>query len=86
MTDANEMAYPDPRRSAEQTYSMQDPWNQPTGFTKRELFAAMAMQGILANNIIVNPEDRQKMISTSNVAKSAVHYADALITALNDKP
>lgn len=43
------------------------------GLTKREYFAAMAMQGLCA-------DDHPKAI------KMAVHIADALINALNEKP
>ena len=46
------------------------------GLTKREYFAAMAMQGILASN-------RTQKTETS-LSKLAVYYADALIKALNE--
>lgn len=45
------------------------------GLTKRELFAAMAMQGLLASDA---PDDF--------VARWAVSAADALLTALNAEP
>jgi hypothetical protein len=45
------------------------------GLTKREYFAAMAMQGCLASGF------ETAMI---NHAKSAIEAADALITALNE--
>lgn len=45
-----------------------------SGLTKREYFAAMAMQGIL---------DNEGTISEGNVAKWSVQYADALIKELN---
>uniref|UniRef100_A0A832H7Z3 Uncharacterized protein n=1 Tax=Oscillatoriales cyanobacterium SpSt-402 TaxID=2282168 RepID=A0A832H7Z3_9CYAN len=52
------------------------------GLTTRELFAAMAMQGILAADMDwVDPEDRAVQTLT---AKQAVSYADALIAALNE--
>jgi vacuolar-type H+-ATPase catalytic subunit A/Vma1 len=44
------------------------------GLTKREYFAAMAMQGILSSSA-----DR----GTSAVAKNAVEFADALMEKLN---
>lgn len=44
------------------------------GLTKRELFAAMAMQGILSEGDWTNMQ---------SVAHDAVIAADALITALN---
>jgi len=49
------------------------------GLTKRELFAAMALQGCCANGIIQHYDPEQ-------VAKYSVDYADALITALNSQP
>jgi hypothetical protein len=47
------------------------------GLTKRELIAAMAMQGLLAGHPIYDP---------SGVARTAVAYADALIERLNADP
>ena len=49
---------------------------QEGGLTKRELFAAMAMQGYLANPN-VDPDTAVKAY-----AKHSVTYADALIAAL----
>lgn len=47
------------------------------GLTKRELFAAMAMQGILANpEITKNHKDL-------NIEQAAIKCADALINELN---
>lgn len=46
------------------------------GLTKREHFAAMAMQGILASRVDVDP------MSTANVARVAVFAADALLAKL----
>jgi len=48
------------------------------GLTKREYFAAMAMQGIVSNHL---------MIDTTNwnwLSEESVKAADALITALNE--
>ena len=49
------------------------------GLTKREYFAAMALQGMLAsaNNTLFDYE---------TIATHSVKHADALINALNDKP
>jgi hypothetical protein len=47
------------------------------GFTKRELIAAMAMQGMLAGCPIYDP---------NGVARTAVAYADALIERLSADP
>jgi hypothetical protein len=49
-------------------------WPNLNGLTKREYFAAMAMQGLLA---------RQSTGSTKDYADIAVNQADALITELN---
>jgi len=68
MTKPNSTAYP---RSGEHT-----DW----GLTKREYFAAMAMQGLLANGSDV---DLTLPDSTIGISRDAVEYADALIAALN---
>lgn len=49
------------------------------GLSKRELFAAMAMQGILANSVLTGDW------KTQAAAETAVEAADALINALNDE-
>lgn len=52
-----------------------------SGLTKREYFAAMAMQGILANTTYEAPR-RNKL---GGMAQDAVNAADALIAALNQE-
>ena len=73
MTKGNDLAHPtdiiDPERQFEPEYH--------TGLTKREYFAAMAMQGMLAEQWWTSPE---------NLARCSTEAADALIKALNDKP
>ena len=73
MTNANDLAHPtniiDPERQFEPEYH--------TGLTKREYFAAMALQGMLAEQYWTSPE---------NLARCSTEAADALINALNDKP
>lgn len=56
------------------------------GLTKREYFAAMAMQGLLANTIYHNPELKHKMVSSDALAECAVGYADHLLKALESTP
>jgi len=53
------------------------------GLTKRELFAAMAMQGILS----ANPDTRgvAKTEALNNATRIAVAVADALLTELETK-
>ncbi|WP_428139987.1 hypothetical protein [Bradyrhizobium sp.] len=52
---------------------------QPESLTKREVFAAMAMQGILAHVEFGGANDDQ-------VARWSVRQADYLIAALNAAP
>lgn len=54
-----------------------DPGTFHTGLTKREYFAAMAMQGILSNPTGGNDRDGDL------IARSAVAMADRLINELN---
>ena len=53
------------------------PWGTSLGLTKREFFAAMALQGIAAYTGAVGT------IAT-DLGRRAVDYADALIFALNE--
>lgn len=48
------------------------------GLTKRELFAAMAMQGLLTSSYV-------QEVTKVDVAEAAVLNADALIQALKDE-
>lgn len=58
--------------------------NGEFGLTKRELFAAMAMQGILSNAAY---SEEFKVydwgVDGKRIAHNALHCADALINALN---
>lgn len=71
--EGNELAFP---HTELDSYSG-TPCNQHFGLTKRELFAAMAMQGILANSEIT------KSHKDLNIEKTAIKCADALINELN---
>ena len=52
---------------------------EPTGgLTKREYFAATAMQGLLASG----SQTRLSHSSFEDIAKMAVHQADAILTEL----
>lgn len=55
------------------------------GLTKREHFAALAMQGMLANSF--NDGATQPLSTASNlkIARMAVAQADTLIKALNEE-
>jgi len=82
MTNGNESAMP----LSEFAYNMQ----YSSGLTKREYFAAMALQGICSTfsgspNAERQAEKVGKTLSET-MAVYAVDVADALINALNDKP
>ena len=84
MTDGIDLAYP---LITGDGINLEIQYNY--GLTKREYFAAMAMQGILAgadtgnsNGIFVN----DGYIHYDTVALDAVKISDALINALNKQP
>lgn len=52
------------------------------GLTKREYFAALAMQGQMANEEILV----RYGLYAADIARAAVAQADALIAALNKEP
>lgn len=54
-----------------------------SGLTKREYFAAMAMQGLEASNFS-NAE--QEFMTEKEIVNRAVRLADGLIEELNEKP
>lgn len=66
MTKTNDSIYPVINKDGEFT----------TGLTKRELFAAMALQGMLANPDLTKTDD-------VTIAMTCIDAADALIKALN---
>jgi hypothetical protein len=51
--------------------------NQYKGLTKREYFATMAMQGLLAKYNLKTPEDQEI------IAKISIQLADTFISELN---
>jgi hypothetical protein len=59
------------------------------GLTKREYFAAMAMQGILSGFHTLQPENESQAFKMASVlqgiANMAVRRADDLIQALNEQ-
>ncbi len=71
----------DPRDNAFPIFSAQgcsDP--DLRGLTKREYFAALAMQGLLASEVC---GDFERTRTAEQVAQHAVNQADMLIEALN---
>jgi hypothetical protein len=73
MENKHQPAFPDPLRGANQSFTNQAPENEPMGLTKREYFAAMALQGL------VQRVDRDKM---NLAAQWAVKAADDLLAEL----
>lgn len=86
MTNANEMAYPCQNRWDAGSESM-DLYSDATGLTKREYFAAMALQGILSGNPhdLVSEAENQDLLTKDAVAVTSLEFADALIAALNQE-
>ena len=72
MTKADEPAFA--RVASTQHGSMIGP---QTGLTKREYFAAKAMQGIVGNHLMIDTDNWQWL------SENAVKAADALIKELN---
>jgi hypothetical protein len=73
MMDGNDKAYPF-------AYEYVQGMVYSDGLTKRELIAAMAMQGLLAK-----PEEGKQFPIHINVAE-AIAYADELINQLSENP
>ena len=81
MTNGNDLAYPSDRLM-EKSFSEEKYY----GLTKREYFAAMAMQGMAASNYWAENFNDQIESYMPAAMKVAVKAADALITALNEQP
>lgn len=75
MTNAEKPAFPNElsQEHEDQNY---------TGLTKRELFAAMAMQGLLSNPDYNRPSLREHMVTIPNTVKAALAYTDELLRQL----
>lgn len=65
----------------EQNYPLKPKEEYTQGLTKRELFAAMAMQGMIQQDLMVVQDETR----AETVARGSVAYADALIDQLNQK-
>lgn len=75
--------YPDPMRGADQSLGNQDPYALPIGLTKREYFAAMALQAMISSypeakvNTIYIPQHDLESLSDQ-----AIEAADLLLKQL----
>lgn len=63
-----------------------DRWIRSGGLTKRELFAAMAMQGLLAQSDEEGNGWSAESPYREKAAQEAVAFADALLAALQSPP
>jgi hypothetical protein len=79
MENKNQPAFPDTMRAAPQSYLNQYPEQWPTGMTKRELVAAMALQGILAKS---HATDGMTEHEVKSITADSILFADELLTQL----
>lgn len=78
MENKNQPAFPDPMRAAPESVSNQDAHLNPTGLTKREYFAGLAMQALISSH----PGQAHNQAQGVTVA---VAWADQLLKEL-EKP
>ena len=80
-TNPNDLAYPSHQALEDKSPNYEDKRNRISGggLTKREQFAAMAMQGLLA----MGPIEGSALVSIEDKSKHCVRLADSLIEALN---
>ena len=67
------------------TYKQGVPTEVETGLTKREYFAAIAMQGMLSNPNLGILHEGQRYIDQILLAKSSIVFADELLKQLGDE-
>lgn len=72
MTNGNDFASPSTHQNFDGTHD----FNVNKGLTKREYFAAMALQAVIQRKGMLDKKE--------DVAVTCVEYADALINALNE--
>lgn len=56
---------------------------QEIGLSKRELIAAMCLQGLISNPVYNNPDNPKALPTVPNFAIAATKYADALLAELS---
>lgn len=78
MENKNLPAFPDPNRATIRDFK------NNTGLTKREYFAAMAMQGLLSNPQWMSEHKGEKYLMQRDiVAEVSIKMADELLKQLN---
>jgi hypothetical protein len=83
LTNANDSAFVQDKEAADDGVHS---YRVRNGLTKREYFAAMAMQGLRSaglSDAITETEQGRKLWSSSSIANQAVYDADALIAELS---
>lgn len=81
MKNADQPINPDPMRAAEQTLINENPHEHPTGLTKREYFAGLAMQGLLSSFTAKAAHGNWGTEIEGTISK-AIKYADELLKQL----
>ena len=84
MKNSDKPIYPDPMRGAESSIINQTPYNLPTGLTKREYFAGLAMQAIPHPVEFIGEKQTEK--SYTGWARKCVKMADVILKQLEEKP
>lgn len=82
MSNANEPAFPKITTS----YGTGTAYTDRVGLTKREYFAAMAMQGFITNSQILDECGYRDLDPQEACAQIAIKQADALIAELEKQP
>jgi len=78
MTNGNDAAHPTLEQNGNER------WNTEYGLTKREHFAAIAMQGLLSNpEWMIVFKSEKFLMQPEIIAETSLKAADALITQLN---
>lgn len=68
----------------ESVFPISDRYHGKLGLSKRQLFAAMAMQGILTAHYSVEQSGNSTEATPAQIAQICVEHADALIGALRE--
>ena len=89
MKNADKPIYPTTSQKINETeffeYNLPNKEKQYSGLTKREYFAGLAMQGLLANSYGGMTSGGSRTFSPNEISKLAVLHADELLKQLENK-
>ena len=89
MKNADKPIYPTTSQKINETeffeYNLPNKEKQYSGLTKREYFAGLAMQGLLANSYGGMTSGGSRTFSPNEISKLAVLHADELLKQLEEK-